>query len=87
MTIIDKTSIIVDKCKAKEKYVRNFNERFISNLNNLKNYSVDITHGNSIEYKELQIIDLIVWSVFQSVEHDNDEFINLLKDKIIKKSF
>lgn len=37
--------------------------------------------------KELQIADLIAWSYFQSSERNNDEFINLLKNKTVKKVF
>ena len=64
-----------------------FNERFSSCLNNPNNFSINITHANSINYKGLQIADIMAWSVFQSLEYDNSEFINLIRNKDISEVF
>lgn len=58
----------IDKCKNKEEEMINFNNTFISNLNNSKNYPIHIKHANSMNYKGLQMADLISWSIFQCVE-------------------
>lgn len=60
---------------------------FLNNLNNPNNYAINIYHENSIEDYGLQIIDIIVWSVFQSIERKNNEFINILNNKKIKSVF
>ena len=31
------------------------------------------------------MVDLVSWSIFQSVERNNDEFVNLIQNKTIKK--
>lgn len=38
-------------------------------------------HGDSINYKGLQIADLISWSVFQKAEHQNAKYIDLMENK------
>lgn len=87
ININNSTSIIVDKCKNKQEEINNFNKQFTSNLNNSKNYSVDIKHANSIHYNGLQMADIIAWSIFQSVERNNSEFIDLIKNKSIKRVY
>ena len=50
-------------------------------LNNVENHPVSIMHGDSINYKGLQIADLISWSVFQKAEHQNAKYIDLMENK------
>ena len=85
--IDSKTIIYVDKSKNKEEDIIHFNSMFINNLNNFKKISVNISHSNSVNFKGLQVIDLIVWSVFQSVEHENKEFVDIIDNKVIKRIF
>lgn len=87
ININNSTSIIVDKCKNKQEEINNFNKLFISNLNNPKNHSVDIKHANSIHYNGLQMADIVAWSIFQSVERNNSEFIDLIQNKSIKRVY
>ena len=86
--IIDSpTTVIVDKSKNKQDEILIFNEKFSSSLNNSNEYMVNINHFNSLNYNGLQIADVIAWSVFQSLEHDNSEFIDLIKNKNIFEVF
>ena len=85
--ISSSTSIIVDRSKSKHEDIRNFNERFLSSLNNADGHLINITHANSIKKKGLQIADIIAWSIFQSLEHDNFEFIDLIKNKNVIEVF
>lgn len=87
ININNTTSIIVDKCKNKQEEITNFNKTFISNLNNTNNHTVDVKHTNSIHYTGLQVADLIAWSLFQSVERENSEFIDLIENKSIKRVY
>lgn len=87
LPITNKTSIIKDKSKNKEKDQREFNDLFLNNLNNPKNHPVTIKHEDSKREKGLQIADLLSWSAYQSIEHENDEFIKLITNKTIKKVF
>lgn len=81
------TVVYVDKSKNKKEDINNFNEMFLDGLNNFKDLPVNVNHVNSVGYKGLQVIDLIVWSVFQSVENDNSEFVEIIDNKIIKRVF
>ena len=87
ITITSPTTVIVDRSKGKHEDMRIFNERFSSSLNNPDDYLINITHGNSIKEKGLQIADLTSWSVFQSLEHDNSEFIDIIKNKNVFEVF
>lgn len=83
---IDSSSMIfIDKSKNKEEEITDFNKKFIRNLNNFKRFPIEIDHVDSINFYGLQIADLIAWSAFQSAEHKNKEFIDLIKNKLIKK--
>ena len=57
---------------------------FVCNLNNMKNYPVEINHVNSVNYKGLQVADLISWSTYQAFENNRYEFIEMIKNKSIK---
>ncbi|MBQ2665696.1 hypothetical protein [Methanobrevibacter sp.] len=81
------TSVIVDRSKSKHEDIRNFNKRFSSSLNNSEGHLINITHANSIKEKGLQIVDLIAWSIFQSLEHGDSKFIDLIKNKDIDEVF
>ena len=81
------TNVIVDRSKSKYEQILMFNERFSSCLNNPDNFSVNINHANSINYKGLQIADIIAWSIFQSLEYGNSEFINLIRNKNVSEVF
>ena len=82
---IDKpTFIFIDKSKNKQEEIDNFNELFLNNLNNIKKQPIKIKHTNSIHYKGLQMADLISWSTFQNFENDNSEFLDIIKNKVVK---
>ena len=81
--INEKTIIILDKTKNKNQ-IDDFNRLFNDKLINPKNYPVEIKHVNSVNYKGLQVADLISWSSFQAVERKNNEFIKIVKNKSVK---
>ncbi len=82
---IDKpTFIFIDKSKNKQKEIDNFNELFLNNLNNIKKQPITIEHADSIHYKGLQMADLISWSTFQNFENNNPEFLDIIKNKVVK---
>lgn len=87
INIDSSTVIYIDKSKNKEEDINIFNKMFLASLNNFKDFSVKINHANSVNYKGLQVIDLIVWSVFQSVENNNNEFVVLIENKNIKRVY
>ena len=55
--INEKTIIILDKTNKNQ--IDNFNRLFNDKLINPKNYPVEIKHVNSVNYKGLQVADLI----------------------------
>ena len=82
---IDKpTFIFIDKSKNKQEEIDNFNELFLNNLNNIKKQPITIEHADSMHYKGLQMADLISWSTFQNFENDNPEFLDIIKNKVVK---
>ena len=82
---IDKpTFIFIDKSKNKQKEIDNFNTRFLDNLNNIQKQPINIEHTNSMHYKGLQMADLISWSAFQNFENENPEFLDMIKNKVLK---
>ena len=81
--IISPTCIIVDKSKFKQEHIYNFNNLFSSKLNNVDNHPISIIHGDSINYKGLQIADIIAWSIFKCLEQNNSQYFNLIKNKKI----
>ena len=46
-----------------------------------------IEHADSKKIKGIQIADLISWSVYQYIENNDDEYFNLIKNKVIKRVF
>lgn len=87
INIVGPTEIYIDKSKNKPFEIIDFNKMFLENLNNCKNYPIKLIHANSMNFKGLQIADLISWAIFQSVEKNNSEFIDLLENKKIKRVF
>ena len=85
--IYSPTNVIVDRSKSKHEDMRIFNERFSSSLDNPNNCPIIITHANSIKKKGLQVIDVIAWSIFQSLEHTNYDFVDLIKNKSVIEVF
>ena len=83
ISIDEKTVIFVDKAKNKNQ-IESFNTLFNDNLVNLKSYPVEIKHVNSVNYKGLQIADLISWASYQTAENKNKEFIKIVKNKSVK---
>ena len=82
---IDKpTFIFIDKSKNKQEEIDNFNEFFLNNLNNIKKQPITIEHADSMHYKGLQMADLISWLTFQNFENDNPEFLDIIKNKVVK---
>ena len=77
------TCIIVDKSKFNQNLINNFNNLFLSKLDNAENHQISIMHADSMNYKGLQIVDLISWSVFQKVEHQNSKYIDIIQNKKI----
>ena len=82
---IDKpTFIFIDKSKNKQEEIDSFNELFLDNLNNIKKQPITIEHADSMHYKGLQMADLISWSTFQNFENDNPEFLDIIKNRVVK---
>ncbi len=82
---IDKpTFIFIDKSKNKQEEIDDFNVLFLNNLNNIKKQPIKIEHADSMHYKGLQMADLISWSTFQNFENDNHEFLDMIKNKVVK---
>ena len=85
--ITEPTYIFIDKTKNKKDKQEIFNELFKSSLNNSNNFPVFIDHVDSKKFKGIQVADLISWSIFQYVENNNEEYYNLIENKVIKKVF
>ena len=61
-------------------FFRLFNDK----SSNPKNFPVEMKHVNSVNFKWIQVADLISWSSFQAVERENNEFIRIVENKSVK---
>ena len=68
INIDNSTFIFIDKSKNKHEEIIDFNKKFLNNLNNPKKYPVSLKHVDSVNFKGLQVVDLISWAVFQNFE-------------------
>lgn len=87
ININSSTQIFVDRTKRNKEKISNFNKLFEKNLNNPKNYPITIKQVDSLKYKGVQIADLISWSEYQNIENNNEEYIKLVKNKIIQRVY
>lgn len=72
--------IKIDKSKGKQLLQDDFNQYFSKNLNeNSDSLKCKIEHSYSHNWSGLQFADILAWACFQKFEHNNSEFINLLK--------
>ena len=72
---------------AKEINIDGPTEIYIDKSKNKPFETIKLNHANSMNFKGLQIADLISWATFQSVENNNSEFFDLLENKKIKRVF
>lgn len=72
--------IRIDRSKGKQLLQDDFNNYFLRNLNpkNQKN-KPKIFHSHSHCWSGLQFADILAWACFQKFEHDNSEFVDLIK--------
>ena len=85
--ITNSTCIIVDKSKFRMDHIENFNNKFLSNLNNASNHPISIIHGDSNNYKGLQVVDTVAWSTFKSLEDIDSQYLDLIKNKNLFEVF
>ena len=72
-----KLFVRIDKSKGKLLLREDFNNYFRRCLN--ENVDAQIEHSFSHNFSDLQFADLLAWACFQKFEHDNPEFIDLIK--------
>lgn len=60
------------------------NNQYMKKQLNIKNYPIELNHVNSLNFKGLQVADLISWSTFQAFENENDKFIKTIENKHLK---
>jgi Protein of unknown function (DUF3800) len=81
-TILEDADLVVriDLSKGKQVLRDDFNNYFKMKLNeNSTLREIEIYHSLSHAWNGLQFADLLAWSKFQKVEHNNDEFTEVLK--------
>jgi hypothetical protein len=72
--------IRIDKSKGKQLLQQDFNDYFLKNLQEKSNVrKVVIFHSYSQSWSGLQFADILAWSGFQKFEHNNSEYVELLK--------
>jgi len=71
--------IKIDKSKGKQMLREDFNDYFIKCLRERSNIKASIEHSYSHAWSGLQFADILAWSCFQKFEHDNGEYIDLIK--------
>ncbi len=72
--------IKIDKSKGGELLRKDFDNYFLSKLLSNSNINnVSIHHSYSHSWSGLQFADILAWSCFQKFEHQNSEFMNIIK--------
>jgi hypothetical protein len=73
-------NIKIDKSKGKQMLREDFNAYFIKCLTEKsKTIKATIEHSYSHSWSGLQFSDILAWSCFQKFEHNNSEYIDLVK--------
>ena len=74
--------IRIDKSKGKQFLREEFNKYFERNLReNSSIYKISIHHSYSHSWSGLQFADVLAWSAYQKVCHNNFEFIDLIENQ------
>ena len=74
--------IRIDKTKGKQLLQEDFNLHFEKLLREKSSVrKVEIYRSYSQAWEGLQFADLLAWSAFQKVEHNNSEYIEIIKNK------
>ena len=74
--------IRIDKSKGKQLLREDFNKYFEKKLREDSSiYNISINHSYSHAWSGLQFADVLAWSAFQKVCHNNPEFINLIENQ------
>ena len=73
-------SFIASKLYTKNKHTQDF----INSLENNSLLDIKVDVKSPYEDKGLQAVDFISWSIYQKYENNNDEFINIINEKIIE---
>ncbi|AIS32776.1 MULTISPECIES: DUF3800 domain-containing protein [Methanobacterium] len=77
--IQDNIIIRIDRSKGKQTLRQEFDNYFLDNLNEGSELgNVEIYHSNSNSWEGLQFVDIIAWSYFQSFEHRNHSYVDLI---------
>jgi len=72
----------IDKSKGKQMLRDDFNRYFERKVNENSNLrKIEIHHSYSHAWNGLQFADVLAWSKFQKVEHENSEFMDVLNVK------
>jgi len=72
--------IRIDKSKGKQLLQHDFNNYFLRNLLERSiPRRVEMHHSYSHSWSGLQFADVLAWSCFQKFEHNNSEYIDLIK--------
>lgn len=76
--------LIVDRSKNKEG-IRDFNQYLQDQIESLLplNTQLKIEHLTSQENKSLQAVDLFCWGIARKYEHNDTEWYDIIKDKIV----
>lgn len=70
----------IDKSKGKQLLQEDFNEYFSKSLREKSSIrKIIIYHSYSHSWSGLQFADLLSWSCFQKFEHNNNEYVDIIK--------
>ena len=79
-------TIKIDKSKGKQFLIEDFNSYFVNHLKIKENniVKIDISHSYSHAWAGLQFADCLSWACFQAYEHNNHDYLDIIKiEKIL----
>lgn len=74
-------TVRIDKSKGKQVLQEDFNQYIMSCIHKKSpSRKISVHHSYSHSWSGLQFADVVAWSIFQSFERNNDEYIQCIKE-------
>ncbi len=81
----NRLSFVLDKRYTNPRLRARQNESILATAETLPQAFLSLEHLDSQQEPALQAADAVAWAFFQKYEHENEEFYNIIKNKIVNE--
>jgi len=82
---VDDTINLVASKRETNKFLNfNFKTYLKNKISENHNLKINIEIKTPIEEKALQAVDFVSWSIFRKIEHQDDSYLNVFKNKVLE---